>query len=50
MERQTLLDQLDCYTDEELIEMIQLYESYKRLPECQEAVKILLEIIKIQLP
>lgn len=47
MERQILLDQLDCYIDKELIEMIQLYEAYKQLPECQEAVKILLEIIKI---
>lgn len=47
MERQTLLDQLNCYTDDELIEMIQLYKAYKQLPECQEAVKILLEIIKI---
>lgn len=47
MERQTLLDQIDCYSGEELIEMIQLYEAYKQLPECQEAVKILLEIIKI---
>lgn len=47
MERQILLDQLDCYTDKELIEMIQLYEAYKQLPECQEAVKILLEIIRI---
>ena len=47
MERQILLDQLDCYTDEELIEMKQLYEAYKQLPEYQEAVKILLEIIRI---
>lgn len=47
MKRQTLLDQIDCYSDEELMEMIQLYKAYKQLPECQEAVKILLEIIKI---
>lgn len=43
MERQTLLDQLNCYTDEELAEMIQLYEAYRSLPEYQEATKILLE-------
>ena len=47
MERHTLLDQINRYMDEELEEMLQLYNAYKQLPECQEAVKILLEIIKI---
>lgn len=47
MTKSYLIKQLEDYAQEELIEMIQLYEAYKQLPECHEAVKILLEIIKI---
>ena len=47
MTKSYLIKQLEDYAQEELIEMIQLYKAYKQLPECQEAVKILLEIIKI---
>lgn len=47
MTKSDLFKQLEDYAQEELIEMIQLYEAYKQFSECQEAVKILLEIIKI---
>ena len=47
MGKSDLMKQLEYYTLEQLSEMKQLYDAYKQLPECQEAVKILLEIIKI---